>query len=329
MSRVQLCIYRPISPSTEDDQTCLHMMFSQSFIIAGPSRPRLGSVPKSPGVAVACLALNLVSAAWAGDRILATSGVSQIEGAAGGGLVPWAVVGGLGSSNQVGASAYATHIRTQGGYNLNIQGAAVGVNDTVEVSMARWSFKFSDTVPGETARMNVLGAKWRISGNALYDQDTWWPQISVGLHYKVNEDYGVVPKLLGALRNADTDIYLSATKVWLGAVWGHNLLVNATLRATRANQFGLLGFGGDRSDSHSLMPELSMAVLLRDDLAVGAELRAKPSKLSAFREENAYDAFVAWFPTRHVSLTAAWLELGNIANKPGQRSLYVSAQVAY
>ena len=283
----------------------------------------------SPRALALCLMALATSPAWAGDRILATSGVSQVEGAAGGGLVPWAVIAGLGSSNQTGAAAYATHIRTQGGYNLNIQGAAIGVNDTVELSMARWSFKFSDTVPGETARLNMLGVKWRVAGNALYDQDTWWPQISVGLQYKVNEDFGVVPKLLGARRNNDTDFYVSATKVWLGAVFGRNLLLNATVRATRANQFGILGFGGDRSDSHSLMPEVSGAVLLRDDLALGAEFRAKPDKLSVFREENAYNAFVAWFPTRHLSLTAAWLELGNIANKPGQRSVYLSAQVAY
>lgn len=305
------------------------MPYPRPFSIVSPGLSDLRINPMALALTSAYLALAIAAPAQAGDRILGTSGVSQVEGAAGGGLVPWAVIGGLGSSNQMGATAYATHIRTQGGFNLNVQGAAVGVNDTVEVSMARWSFKFSDTVPGETARMNVLGAKWRVSGNALYDQDTWWPQISVGLQYKVNEDYGTVPQLLGALRNADTDLYISAAKVWLGAVWGRNLLVNATLRATRANQFGLLGFGGDRSDSHSLMPEVSAAVLLRDDLAVGAEFRAKPDKLSAFREENAYDAFVAWFPTRHLSLTAAWLELGNIANKPKQRSLYLSAQVAY
>lgn len=175
-------------------------------------------------LAFACALTSAVfcpaSVSWAGDRILATSGVSQVEGAAGGGLVPWAVIGGLGSSNQTGASAFATHVRTQGGYNLNVQGVAVGVNDTVEVSMARWSFKFSDTVPGKTAHMNVLGAKWRVSGNALYDQDTWVPQVSLGLQYKVNEDFGEVPRLLGAVRNADTDVFISATKVWLGAVLG-------------------------------------------------------------------------------------------------------------
>jgi Protein of unknown function (DUF3034) len=57
--------------------------------------------------------------------------------------------------------------------------------------------------------------------------------------------------------------------------------------------------------------------------------RAKPDRLSAFKEENAWDAFVAWFPHRNLSLTAAWLELGNIADKPNQRSLYLSAQVGF
>ena len=267
--------------------------------------------------------------AQAGERLLATSGVSQVEGAAGGGLSPWAVIAGLGSSDQLGTSAYATHIHTRGGYNLNIQGAAMGVNNRVELSMARWSFKFSDTVPGETARINVVGAKVRVLGDALYDQDRWWPQISVGVQHKDNEDFATVPKLLGAVRGADTDYYVSATKVWLGAALGRNVLANVTLRATRANQFGILGFGGDKDDNRSVLPEASVAVLLRDDLALGAEWRAKPDKLSAFREENAYDVFVAWFPHRHLSLTAAWLELGNIANKDSQRSLYLSAQLAF
>lgn len=267
--------------------------------------------------------------AWAGDRLLATSGVSQIEGAAGGGLSTWAVIGGHGSSDQIGASAYATHIRTQDKFNLNIQGVAVGVKNRVEVSMARWSFKFSDTVPGETARMNVLGAKVRLVGDAVYDQDVWWPQVSVGFQHKHNEDFALVPTLLGATRGSDTDWYVAATKVWLGAAWGRNVLGNLTLRATRANQFGLLGFGGDQGNRHQLMPEVSLAVLLRDDLALGAEWRAKPDRLSAFREENAWDAFVAWFPHRNLSLTAAWLDLGNIANKPGQHSLYLSAQVGF
>lgn len=302
------------------------------------TRRAAGPAARSPQTAVACRIVTRITlavlacmplGAQAGDRLLATSGVSQVEGAAGGGLVPWAVIGGLGSSDQLGGSAYVTHIHTQGGFNLNIAGAAVGVHDRVEVSMARWSFKFGDTVPGQSAKMNVLGLKWHVVGDAVYDQDRWWPQISVGAQYKHNEDYAVVPRLLGAVRGHDTDFYLSATKVWLGGAFGHNLLANATLRATRANQFGLLGFGGDLSDARHLEPEASVAVLLRDNLAVGAEWRAKPNNLSAFKEENAYDFFAAWFPCRNFSLTAAWLELGNIANKPAQHSLYVSGQLAF
>ena len=195
--------------------------------------------------------------------------------------------------------------------------------------MARWSFKFSDTVPGKSAQMNVLGAKVRVLGDAVYDQDVWWPQVSVGFQHKHNEDFKLVPTLLGATRGSDTDWYVAATKVWLGAAWGRNVLGNLTLRATRANQFGILGFGGDLGNRHQLMPEASLAVLLRDDLALGAEWRAKPDRLSAFKEENAWDVFVAWFPHRNLSLTAAWLELGNIADKPDQRSLYLSAQVGF
>ncbi len=281
---------------------------------------------------LACVGLPLLAqpgVASAGDRLLATSGVSQIEGAAGGGLTTWAVIGGHGSSDQIGASAYATHIRTQGGFNLNIQGLALGIDNRVELSAARWDFSFGSTVPGQSAQMNVLGAKVRVLGDAVYDQDLWWPQVSVGLQHKRNQDFSLVPTLLGAKRAADTDVYVAATKVWLGAAGGRNLLANATVRATRANQFGLLGFGGDQGDRRQLMPELAVAVLLRDDLALGAEWRAKPDRLSAFREDAAWDVFAAWFVHRHLSLTAAWLTLGNIADKPAQRSLYLSAQIGF
>lgn len=276
---------------------------------------------------LAMLAVSPMS--WAGDRLLGTSGVSQVEGAAGGGLTTWAVIGGHGSSDQVGATAYATHIRTQGDFNLNIQGAAVGVHNRVELSVARWDFGFGRTVPGQRAQMTVWGAKVRVLGDAVYDQDVWWPQVSVGLQHKRNQDFSVVPTLLGAKRAHDTDAYVAATKVWLGAAGGLNVLGNITLRATRANQFGLLGFGGDLGDRRQLMPELALAVLLRDDLALGAEWRQKPDRLSAFKEEPAWDVFVAWFAHRHLSVTAAWLQLGNIADQSRQRSLYLSAQLGF
>ncbi len=268
---------------------------------------------------------GLAPAAHAGDRLLATSGVSQVEGAGGGGLTPWALITGGGSRDQVGASAFATHWRSQGGYTLRAAGAAVGLFDTVELSAARWRFGLSDTVPGESIDMDMIGAKWRIWGDAVYDQDHWWPQVAVGAQYKRNHDMAV-PTALGARRGADTDLYVAVTKVWLGGLAGRNLLANLTLRATRANQFGLLGFGGDQGDSRRLKAEGSLAVLLRDDLALGVEWRDKPDNLSVFREQSAADLFVAWFPSRHLSATLAWVNLGNVANKASQRGWYLSLQ---
>jgi hypothetical protein len=279
-------------------------------------------------LAGAAALLAALTPAHAGDRLLGTWGVSQVEGAGGGGLTPWALVTGSGSRDQIGGSAYATAWRSQGGFTLRTVGVAAGLYDTVELSAAQWRFGLSDTVPGESITMDVVGAKWRVWGDAVHDQDRWWPQVAVGVQHKRNHDM-TVPTALGARRGDDTDLYLAATKVWLGGLAGRNLLGNLTLRATRANQFGLLGFGGDQGDSRRVKAEGSLTVLLRDDVALGLEWRDKPDNLSVFREQAASDVFVAWFPSRHLSATLAWVDLGNIANKPSQRGWYLSGQFAF
>ena len=261
----------------------------------------------------------------AGDRLTGTWGVTQVEGAAGGGLVPWALIAGSGSRDQIGATAFATGWRSQGGYTLQAAGAAVGLYDTVELSLARWRFGLSDTVPGESIGLDVVGAKWRVWGDAVHDQDRWWPQVALGAQYKRNRDMAV-PTALGARRGSDVDVYASATKVWLAGLAGRNTLANLTLRATRANQFGLLGFGGDRGDARRIEPEASLAVFVRDDVAFGSEWRSKPDRLSAFREQAAQDVFVAWYPSRHLSATLAWVNLGTVANKSSQHGWYLSVQ---
>lgn len=281
-------------------------------------------------VAAAC-ALLVPNSARAGDRLLATWGVTQVEGAGGGGLTPWATIAGSGSSNQIGGSAFVTHSRTNGGYDLKVAGAAVGIHDRVELSMARWSFKLSDVVPDKSIEMNALGVKVKVVGDAVYDQDSWMPQISVGAQFKSNEDKALVNSF-GA-DHSDVDVYASATKLWLGAAGGYNVLANLTLRLTRANQFGLVGFGGAGHDKRKLKAEGSLGVMLRDDLVVGTEYRQKPNNLedtaAILKEEAAWDVFVAWFPTRQVSVTAAWLNLGNIVSKPDQQGLYLSGQVTF
>jgi hypothetical protein len=38
---------------------------------------------------------------------------------------------------------------------------------------------------------------------------------------------------------------------------------------------------------------------------------------------------VAWFPSKRVSVVAAWADLGSIATLDGQRGAYLSLQLAY
>lgn len=265
----------------------------------------------------------------AGDRLLATGGVAQIEGAAGGGLTPWALISGYGTDAQVGGSVFYTQAKTNGGFELDSGGFSVGFNNRVELSISQQKFGFSNTVPRESARMNTLGAKVRLFGDAVYDQDTWLPQVAAGIQLKHNENYDFVPNALGAKHQSGVDFYLAATKLYLAAVFGRNLLINGTLQATKANQFGLLGFGGDKNNHHQLQPAGSIAVMLTDNLILGAEYRAKPSNLSVFKEDDAKDIFLAWFPVKNLSITAAYLDLGNIANKDNQTAWYLSGQITY
>jgi hypothetical protein len=267
--------------------------------------------------------------ASAGDRLLATGGVTQLEGSAGGGLTPWALISGYGTDAQMGFSGFYTQAKTRGGFELDSGGIAIGINNRIELSLAHTKFGLSNTVPNESIRMSTLGVKLRLVGDAVYDQDLWLPQLAVGAQFKHNEDFDLVPKALGAKDASGVDYYLSATKLYLGAIGGRNLLLNATLQATKANQFGLLGFGGDKNDDYRLEPAFSAAVMITDRFLAGMEYRYKPDNLSVFEEEDAKDMFVTWFPHKNFSITGAYLDLGNIANKDNQTAWYLSGQISY
>lgn len=275
------------------------------------------------------LVIGAVPAAHgASGRLLATGGVTEFEGSGGGGLTPWALITGLGTNAQVGASADCTYIKPQH-FALTSCGAALGIDNRLEISYAHQTFNLDDVAPGKSIEQNVFGAKVRLLGDAVIDQDRWWPQIAAGLQYKRNEDFDFIPQLIGARAASGTDLYLSATKVYLAGPLDHTWLMDVTMRATKANQFGILGFGGDRSEAYSYEPEGSLAVFLTDSLVLGGEYRGKPNNLSAFREQSAHDAFLAWFPVKYVSVTAAYVDLGDIATHSGQHGWYIALQGSY
>lgn len=285
-------------------------------------------------------------------KLLLTGGVSSIDGAAGGGLTPWAVIGSNATAGEIGASAYLTRASTQD-YALTGYGGALGYHERLEVSLARQDFDASPAValngiapfgvtPGQHLKMDVIGLKLRVAGEAVLDSDSFMPQIAVGLQYKrvAPGSLASVLDFLGAKRQG-TDLYLSATKLFLA----QGVLVNATLRSTQGNQNGLLGFGAAApgKGGRSLLPEFSVAYLLSKHWAVGAEYRVKPNNLeslgraaglgNALAEDDWRDLFVAWAPSKHASVTLAYVDLGRVV--PGitagrkQTGYYLSTQLAF
>jgi hypothetical protein len=299
-----------------------------------PSRPRLAA-----GLLAGALAFALPAARAAVDKLLLTGGVTSIDGAAGGGLTPWAVIGTNATEGEWGGTATVTGVATRN-YDLKIFGAAAAWDDRVELSFAHQDFDTGPTgtalgLPGLHLRMDVAGIKARLLGDAVLDSDTLMPQVAVGAEFKALDAGGLRPTLqaLGAGRRG-TDFYVSATKLFLA----QGVLLNGTLRLTKANQNGLLGFGGTAQEKYRLEPEFSVAWLVRSDLAFGAEYRAKPDNLNpsalgaGLKEDDWADLFAAWAPCKYVSLTLAWVQLGHIVPAVATRrqdGAYASAQLAF
>ena len=119
-------------------------------------------------------------------KLLATGGVSNVEGSAGGGITPWALIAGYGTRDSYGANAHYTDLRTND-FQLDTYGFAVGIRDRVEFSVARQDFKSNNgPLNGLKVSQDIYGIKVKVAGNAVYDQDSWMPQIAVGAEYKRN-----------------------------------------------------------------------------------------------------------------------------------------------
>ena len=367
----------------------------------------MGKSAKSPAtkaviVAMACALGALVPVAasaaigssclFGQGRILGTGAVTAVDGAAGGGINPWAVISGYGTNQQIGATAFYSHVLLNN-YNMDAYGASVGLFNRIEISFARQSFGLgntgqvldnrilntavgpgalpygttassaliSDGVPepgpaffGSNYDLNqdIVGLKVRLFGNIIYDQNWWEPQVSVGVDFHHNEMPKNLANTLHVARNG-VSYYLSATKVWINGLFGLTTLADVNIDVTNANQQGLLGFGGVNGMGYKVLPAASVGVFLNRHVVLGAEYRDMPqnqliaasgtvvtpsggiplhlgtlgdavSKTSAWK-----DVYVAWFPYKQLSLTAAYVDLGTIATEKNQSGLYLSLTTSF
>ncbi|GAA3803024.1 DUF3034 family protein [Qipengyuania pelagi] len=259
-------------------------------------------------------------------KLLLTNGIASLEGASGGGIANWAILAGM-QERGFGGGLHATAVLLPD-FDWQSFGAGVSYANRVELSYARQRFDTRDVGAalglgqGFTFDQDVFGAKLRLFGDAVYG-DPLLPQVSLSIQHKRNRDSAVV-RAVGALHDSGTDIALSATKLLLA----QSILVGGTVRLTKANQTGLLGFGSAANPDYSLQFEGSLAYQLSRRAVVGAEVRTKPDNLG-LGEDDWMDLFAAIAPTDFLTLTAAYADLGSIATFEDQRGAFLQAQLAF
>ncbi|BDX02519.1 hypothetical protein MACH16_12670 [Marinomonas pontica] len=260
----------------------------------------------------------------ADGKILATAGLSQVEGSGGGGLVPWATLAGYDSQDETAASFFMSDVNVSD-FRMTSIGVATSFYDRVELSYAQQTFVLPASLitglslTSEQIKQDIVGLKVRLYGDAVYSA---YPQVSAGVQYK-QLDSDTVALKVGAKTDSGTDFYVAATKVHLGAVAGYNLVWNVAARATKANEMGLLGYGGSENNSYQVMMEGSVGLLLSPNWVVGMEYRQKPNNLSIV-EDDWTDVFVSYLPNKNVNITAAYVDLGTVATKKDQKGIYLS-----
>ncbi|WP_333971693.1 DUF3034 family protein [Alteromonas mediterranea] len=293
--------------------------------------------------------------AQSGSRLIASGGITGFEGTAGGGITPWAFIGGYTSKEEISYSANVQYLSLSD-YSLTTAGAGISLFDRVEISVQRQRLDISAGLTSNvfalltegavtnansaTIEQDIVGAKVKLFGDGVFTQNSWVPQVAIGAQYKKNRDFDSslslpdgtvplpeigVPLLLGAKDDSGTDVYVSATKLWLGTPSGYNLLTNLTARYTKANVFGLLGFGTEENDNAKLEWEGSLALLISPTTAIGTEFRTQTNRLGGLAEEDTVvDAFIAYFPNKSISITAAYVDLGNLPLQESSSGFYLS-----
>ena len=268
---------------------------------------------------IACCTLGTLALA-ADGKLLATSGLLSIEGSAGGGITPWAVIAGYGEADQWGGSAAISRTSVSD-FNLTTTAAAVGWRNRLELSIARQRLDLPVQIADATLEQDIVGVKLRLGGDLIYGQ---WPQISVGAQFKKNTSTELLDAL-GIRDQRDVDYSVNVSRLFLDGPFSRNFLVNLGLRSTKAQQTGLLGFSAQRESVF----EGSVATLLNRSLAVGVEFRQKPDALVGLREQHWRDVFIAWFPNKHLSLALAYVDLGSIAGSRAQDGYFFTLQGSF
>ncbi|MGR3293418.1 MAG: DUF3034 family protein [Candidatus Scalindua sp.] len=180
--------------------------------------------------------------------------------------------------------------------------AATGVN-TIEDSVYLHNFN---------ARLQLL------KENAF--KKPWMPALTVGIHYKHNDDTDVIDRRLGGAftdigikDNNGVDLTLFASKMI--KFLPRPLMLNAGVRSTEAAQIGLFGFTEDRRTVF----EGNFGIMVLDNLVIGGEYRQKPDQFDALpglveEEDDWWDGFITYIASDNLTMSIAYANFGDVFN---------------
>ncbi|NOY54144.1 MAG: DUF3034 family protein [Deltaproteobacteria bacterium] len=260
--------------------------------------------------------------------------VVNIEGEGGGGLVPWAYLTNPPADGQLfgNPSVGSTYIFPQN-FNVNVYHFNETISDRLELGFARTVFDTTNILGGNGLNIGIdeLTIDTYHAKVLLLKETDTLPAVSVSIEYKKNQDIAHADKNGGGAftstgmdDDSGLDYCLSVTKLYKG--WKMPVLINLSGRYTKAAQTGYLGF----SKNGNFEPEASLAVLPESNVAVGVEFRGKPNEyksvagIGSFQEDNWTDFFIAYFPTKGLSITGAVVNFGNIVNRNVNTGLYMN-----
>jgi len=245
-----------------------------------------------------------------------------MEGSGGGGMVPWATLSGYDTRDEQSATSFFSYVQVDD-FSMKAYGAAFSLYDRIELSLAHQVFNARET--DLELSQNILGAKVKLLGDLIYSSV---PQVSIGAQYKSSHHNDIL-ETIGSKHNKGLDLYLAATKAWLDGPFHRNMVFNLSLRLTKANQLGLQGFGGDKNNNYRSTLETSVGFFLNRHWVVGAEYRQKPDNLSSIKEDDWYNIFLVYVPTKDIAITTAFVDLGRLGGLSRQMGAYISIQTSF
>lgn len=149
----------------------------------------------------------------------------------------------------------------------------------------------------------------------------WMPAVSVGVHYKWNQDHEDIDEqlngtcdALGSDHDSGVEFTLTATKM-IAKLLPRPLIVSAGLRNGDAIHTGLLGFAGERRTT----VEGSVICLLTEKLLIAGEYRQKPELCDEIpglvkSEDDWWDICLGYIVNNHVTVAGGYANFGDILN---------------